>query len=149
MVYFLAANSGYYFPVRWLKNAIGSKCFEKDGNVKYDRPAQASLMGMSSTIMNSRFIFIPMSACFGLTYALHYVPTYDWVRTNWWRKLIRTFLATAFCIGSHFFSNFTLYYRDIVPLILFNRLIYAFILPFVVFGLLPIFFKWIGLVKRE
>jgi hypothetical protein len=107
------------------------------------------LIGMTHTFLYAKFILIPAFMTFAHTWALHYVSTYDWVRTSWRRKLIRTIIGVIICVG-YFVGRY--YYRlriETPVFIITNQFIFISFTPFLIFGLLPIFFKWIGLVKRE
>ena len=104
---------------------------------------------MTNTFTNSRFILIPAFMTFAHTWALNYVCTYDWVRTSWRRKLIRTIIGVLVCSGYFASREYLRFYVNTEAFIITNRLIFINLTPFLVFGLLPIFFKWIGLVKRE
>jgi len=106
-------------------------------------------MGMNATFLESSKILIPISMTFAQTWTLHYVPTYDWVRTIWWRKLIRTLIAIVLLGGLFYGRHLFLQRNELIILLLLNKMIFVFITPFFVFSVLPIAFNWMGLVKRE
>lgn len=145
MVFFLSINSQYLFPIRWTLNSLEGKCLKNfnKGN------AVNTLLGMNATFLESSKIFIPISMTFAQTWTLHYVPTYDWVRTIWWRKLIRTLMAIVILGGILYGRFLFLKQNELVVLILINKITFVMLTPFFVFSILPVAFNWMGLVKRE
>jgi len=104
---------------------------------------------MNETYLQSRIILIPIAMTFAHTWALNYVSTYDWVRTSWQRKLGRTFIGAIVLAGCIYGRYKFVENDDDFKLVLCQKYIFSFIIPFIIFAFLPIFFKFIGLVKRE
>jgi hypothetical protein len=105
-------------------------------------------VGMNSTFMQTVFIFYPVSMTFAHTWALHYISTYDWVKTGWLRKLTRTILGAAVYYVLYIGRHFLIITETNIKLEFIIRLTCVALIPFVVFGVLPILFNYLGLVKR-
>jgi hypothetical protein len=145
ILYYSCVLSVWQQPAIWIYNASlnanDSKC-----TVIFNQRANNKL-GTTQTFYQTSIIFFIIGMAFGQPFSLSYVRPLLWVHSEVWRKVIRTVLGIAICIG----ISYGFYFLAINSSNMTTKYFWIFLLPniivsFFIFGIYPIICNWIGLV---
>jgi hypothetical protein len=96
--------------------------------------------------MDIAIVFSIMGACFGVAFATSNFESIYWSETNWIKRLIRGVIGGSVTIGVYFLSSL-IPITDSITTFTFKYAVPNLVSTLLVFGFVPVFCKYIGLVK--
>lgn len=103
-------------------------------------------LGLDETFKGTASIFGLIGVAFGAPLATKIIDNVAWTHTAWWKRLLRGLIGVALYVG--IFVSFGFIPRvDLPTAYFFNRILPHLVATFVLYGFVPIIWKYLGLIQ--